>query len=213
MFSESLWLARLSFFLNSAHHSTQRDTNKHKFTMHHEFAWHSGEKEATPSCPKGIPPHHSLPLDPNLLIQSPLSASDIGLIYFCLAFVLVCHDTSPDPAMWTLAAEACGAADPFEGTNRTCWDSTNHHVPPPLLDKADCFRFLLLMQWCCEPQNREFTPSVWKRRSDHRRNSLKDPRSPNDDPDPQKGGSVRVNRNREMLGLEHKVTQKNHIEN
>lgn len=213
MVSESLWLPKLNFFLNSALHFTQRDTNKRKFIMHHEFAWCSGEKEATPSCPKGISSHHSLLLDPNLLIQSPLSATDIGLTYFCLDFVLVCHDTSPDLATRTLAAEVCRAGDQFEETNKTCCDSTNHQVPPPLLGKADCFRFLLLVQWCCEPQNHKFTPSVWKRRSDHRRNSPKDPISPSDDPDPPKGSNVRVNRNRKMLGLKHKVTLKNPIEN
>lgn len=89
MVSESLWLAKLSFSWNSALHFTQRDANKSKFTMHHEFALCSGEKEATSSCPRGIASHPSLLLD---LIQSPLSASDIGLINFCLDFVLICHD-------------------------------------------------------------------------------------------------------------------------
>lgn len=123
--------------------------------------------EGTPSCSKGIPPHHSLLLD---IIQSPLSASDIGLINFSLDFVPFCHDTSPDLATWTLAAEACRATDLFELIN---WDSRNHHVFHPLRDKDACFRFSLLMQWCCDPQCHNFTSSAWERRSDHRRNSLK----------------------------------------
>lgn len=163
-------------------------------------------------APKEYPPHHSLFLD---LIQSPLNASDIGLIHFCLDFVLFCHDTSPDLAMWTLAAEACGAADPFEGTSRTHWDSTNHHVLHLLMDKADRFRFSPPMQLCCEPQHHKFTPSVWKR-SDHRRKSLKNPLSRA----PvmiltHKRKAVPESIETEMLGLKHIVAQKNpqHIEN
>lgn len=50
----SLGLAKLLFSWSSAPHFPQRDANKNKFTMCHEFVSCSREKEATPSWSKGI---------------------------------------------------------------------------------------------------------------------------------------------------------------